>query len=231
MSTTNLSATTNTSGDSTNFPALLLPANFPMQEFSPEWLRADYPSTRGSVSVVRNANRAECNGTFLVSSSDVDHKPYTKESVLRLLTILNFHTNAEYRTDTLHKFVTTFVPNHASEESLNEALSELAELDNYAKEEELTPPSPVAKKFACDILNKLTQETLHNYSVSLWEDGDVVIYSVGAGWRISIYSRANGGASLYVTSPDKQHDYESHYQLAQDMPISIVGDALKKIPA
>ena len=120
--------------------------------------------------------------------------------------------------------------NFAGEKSLAEAMSELAELDDYAIEEELMPSSPTAKTLAKNILDQLTSELPRDYSISLWEDGDVVVYSGGNGWRVNVFCRTNGGASLYVTSPDNRAD-EHHYQLARDMPISLVVEALKKIPA
>ena len=110
------------------------------------------------------------------------------------------------------------------------ALNELAELDDYAEESGLTPPSPVAKKFAREILGILTSRAPRHYSVSLWEDGDVVIYSGNTEWRVSVYCRADGGAAFYVSSPNN-HDHDSEYQLAQDMPVDPIIDTLNKIPA
>ena len=124
----------------------------------------------------------------------------------------------------------TLAHKNASEKFLAEALDELAELDDYAKEEEFDPPSPIAKELARKLLEELTRELPRYYAVSLWEDGDVVVYSASAGWRVSIYCRANGGASFYVNSPDKR-DYEGHYESASDMPIALIFDALKKLSA
>ena len=118
----------------------------------------------------------------------------------------------------------------ASEKSLTEALSELEELDDYAAEEEFSPPSPTAKKIARDILNQLTSKLPRYYALSLWEDGDVVVYSGDADSRVSVFCRANGGASLYVDSSNNR-DYECHYTLAEDLPIDSIIDAMKKIPA
>ena len=114
--------------------------------------------------------------------------------------------------------------------SLTESLNELEELDNYATEEELSPPSPIAKELAKKILKKITLELPRDYSVSLWEDGDVVIYTAGAGWRVSVFCRTNGGASLYVNSPN-ENDHEEHYQSAQNMHIGSIIAALNNIPA
>ena len=118
----------------------------------------------------------------------------------------------------------------ASEKSLTEALSELEELDDYAAEEELPPPSPTAKKIARDILNQLISKLPRYYAVSPWEDGDIVVFTEGSGSRVSVFCRANGGASLYVNFPDN-HDYEYHYTLAEDLPVDSIIDALEKIPA
>ena len=128
----------------------------------------------------------------------------------------------------LQKITNVFMRLSKSRESLTESLSELEELENYATEEELLPPSPIAKELAKKILKKITFELPHDYSVSLWEDGDVVVYSAGADWRTSFFCRANGGASIYVTSPDDS-DYEIHYKQAENMPMTDIIDAFKKI--
>ncbi len=117
----------------------------------------------------------------------------------------------------------------ASEKSLADALSELEELNDYATEEELSPPSPTAKKIAEDILHHLTSKLPRYYAISPWEDGDIVVFSERAGLRVSVFCRANGGVSLYVNSPHN-HDYEIHHTLAQDLPIDSIIDAMKKIP-
>ena len=120
--------------------------------------------------------------------------------------------------------------NQASEKSLADALSELEELDDYATEEELPPPSPTAKKIARNILNHLTSKLPRYYAVSPWEDGDVVVFSERAGLRVSVFCRANGGASLYVNTPNN-NDYEIHHALAQNLLIDSIIDAMKKVPA
>ncbi len=118
----------------------------------------------------------------------------------------------------------------ATQESLANALTELEELDDYATESGLTPPAPVAKKFAREILGVLAARAPRHYSVSLWEGGDVVVYSGNTEWRVSIYCRADGGAACYVSSPNN-HDHDSAYQCAQDMPVNPIIDALNLIPA
>ena len=120
--------------------------------------------------------------------------------------------------------------NQTSEKSLADALSELEELDDYAAEEELPPPSPTAKKIARNILNHLTSKLPRYYALSLWEDGDVVVFSAGAGSRVSVFCRANGSASLYVNTPNNR-GYEHHYDQVEDLPIDFIIDAMKKVPA
>ena len=126
--------------------------------------------------------------------------------------------------------LTRSIKNPAGQKCLDEALRQLAELDDYAETGEHLPPSPTARKSAQNLLGVLARKAPRDYMVSLWEDGDVVIYSSGAGWRVDIYCRANGGVSFYVNPPDER-DYDVHYQSAQDMPASLIIDALKKIPA
>ena len=126
--------------------------------------------------------------------------------------------------------LTRSTKNPVGQKCLDEALRQLAELDDYAETGEHLPPSPTAKKSAQNLLGILARKAPRDYMISLWEDGDVVVYSGGAGWRVDIYCRANGGAAFYVSSPDKR-DYEGHYQSAQDMPASLIIDALKNIPA
>ena len=123
-----------------------------------------------------------------------------------------------------------FRQNQASEKSLADALSELEELDDYAAEEDLPPPSPTAKKIAEDILHHLTSKLPRYYAVSLWEDGDVVVFSADSGSRASVFCRTNGGVSLYVNFPGNR-GYELHYDQAGDLPLDSIIDAMNKIPA
>lgn len=116
------------------------------------------------------------------------------------------------------------------ERLLAEALGELEELDDYAAEAEMQPPSPVAKKAARFLLKQLARTLPRDYAVSLWEDGDVTVYSSGGlGWRVSVDFHADGGATILVTRPDKR-SREQHYESAQDLPIGVVVAALKEMP-
>ena len=126
--------------------------------------------------------------------------------------------------------LTRSIKNPAGQKCLDEALRQLAELDDYAETGEHLPPSPTARKSAQNLLGVLARKAPRDYMVSLWEDGDVVIYSSGAGWRVDIYCRANGGVAFYVSPPDKR-SYERHYPAIQDRPVGDIINALKKIPA
>ncbi len=117
-----------------------------------------------------------------------------------------------------------------AEKCLAAARGELAELDGYAAEEEMPPPSSAAKKTADILLRQLARKLPRDYAVSLWEDGDVIVFSSGGrGWRVSVYCRANGGASFYVSRPDG-HERESHYQSAGDLPVAGVIGAIREMP-
>ena len=119
---------------------------------------------------------------------------------------------------------------NAGQEHLASALRELAELDDYALEDERQPPTPVSKELARSLLETLTRIMPRSYALSVGEDGDVVVYSSGGiGWRVSVCCRANGGASLYVTRPDnKSRDF--HYRSAKELPVGHVIDALREMP-
>ena len=119
---------------------------------------------------------------------------------------------------------------NAAHKSRANALEELAELGGDAVEDGRQPPSPIAEESARLLIEKLARELPRDYSVSLVEDGDVAVYSSGGiGWRVSVYCRANGGASLYVTRPDEA-SRDSHYRSAQALPVNLIIDALKEMP-
>ena len=119
---------------------------------------------------------------------------------------------------------------NAAQKSRDNALEELAELGGDAIEDGGQPPSPIAEESARLLIEKLARELPRDYSVSLVEDGDVAVYSSGGiGWRVSVYCRANGGASLYVTRPDEA-SRDSHYRSAQALPVNLIVDALKEMP-
>ena len=159
----------------------------------------------------------------------LEYVNYLTSFVNNYLGKLAYYSNQNAYSD-IRDYLHTIGRRLESEKFLTEALDELAELDDCAKEEEFDPLSPIAKKLARKLLEELTHELPRYYAVSLWEDGDVVIYASGSGWRVNIFCRANGGASFYVNSPNK-HDYEGHYESASDMPISLILDALKKLSA
>ena len=206
MTSASLAETDNRVGSSTNYRETSFPLSFLVSKFLSERLGDSTIVSSASIDSASIAEGKMLHKISMISSNDIGQKTYTEESIFQLFAFFKLN-----------------------EQSLNEALAELAELDDYAKDEELTSPSPVAKDFAKQILEKFARELPRYYSVSLWEDGDVVIAAGESSWRISIYCRANGGASLYVNSPH-ENDSEHHYQLAKDLPVDLITDALKKIP-
>ena len=206
MTSASLAETDNRVGSSTNYRETSFPLSFLVSKFLSERLGDSTIVSSASIDSASIAEGKMLHKISMISSNDIGQKTYTEESILQLFAFFKLN-----------------------EQSLNEALAELAELDDYAKDEELTSPSPVAKDFAKQILEKFARELPRYYSVSLWEDGDVVIAAGESSWRVSIYCRANGGASLYVNSPH-ENDSEHHYQLAKDLPVDLITDALKKIP-
>ena len=122
------------------------------------------------------------------------------------------------------------VVGNVAQKSRDAALEELAELSGDAVEDGRQPPSPVAEESARSLIEILARELPRDYSVSLVEEGDVAVYSSGGmGWRVSVYCRANGGASLYVVRPDDKA-FASHYRSARALPVKLVIDALKEMP-
>ena len=118
----------------------------------------------------------------------------------------------------------------AAQKSRDNALEDLEELECDAVEDGRQPPSPIAEASARALIETLARELPRNYSVSLVERGDVAVYSSGGrGWRVSVYCRANGGASLYVIRPDDKA-CASHYRSAKALPVKLVIDALKDMP-
>ena len=111
---------------------------------------------------------------------------------------------------------------------LEEALQDLDEVGEYAEEDGLDPPSSVAKEIAKEFIQKLVYKKPRVYDTSLWEDGDIVVYASGNGYRVSIYCRANGGASLYVNTSERTESAH-HYPEARKLPFSLIVDALSKI--
>ena len=206
MTSASLVETDNRVGSSTNYRETSFPLSFLVSKFLSERLGDSTIVSSASIDSASIAEGKMLHKISMISSNDIGQKTYTEESIFQLFAFFKLN-----------------------EQSLNEALAELAELDDYAKDEELTSPSPVAKDFAKQILEKFARELPRYYSVSLWEDGDVVIAAGESSWRISIYCRANGGASLYVNSPH-ENDSEHHYQLAKDLPVDLITDALKKVP-
>lgn len=113
---------------------------------------------------------------------------------------------------------------------LREALNELSELDEYADELHLTPPAQAAKEAARAFLQVAVREVPRAYSVSLWEEGAVVVYAQGKkGFRVSVYFDAAESPSCYVTSPPNKGIGKYHFSLAEESANERVFAALRKI--
>ena len=169
-------------------------------------------------------------GLFRVRENSGEADSYIDRVEERFLTMVTPNLTGNEPRRAMNEIVDLFMQDRATQKSLANALAELEELDDYAAENELTPPAPAAKKFAREILEVLAARAPRHYSVSLWEEGDVIVYSGNTEWRVSIYCRADGGAACYVSSPNN-HDHDSAYQCAQDMPVNPIIDALNLIPA
>ena len=119
----------------------------------------------------------------------------------------------------------------AADESLAEALAELAEVDDCAAESDLPPPSPVAKQTARDILEKVARAVPRDYAVSPWDDGAVIVYSSGGiGRRVSILCDSQGDAAYYVVRPDGRND-KGDRRPAGDIPLDFICGALRELNA
>ena len=110
---------------------------------------------------------------------------------------------------------------------LSEALAALDDLDDYAAETEMEPPSPAAKKLARRLLKEFFSAVPRRYAFSPWEKGALIIQANGAKHcSVSVYCRADGAASLYVFRPQGCVQ-ENHYHLPESIPASEVIKALK----
>ena len=117
----------------------------------------------------------------------------------------------------------------AAQKSLNEALEDLADLDDYAREKSLPPPAPLAKESAREFLRKVAREIPRCYAVSPWDGGKVVVHTRDAkGFGVGVYFNAEGGASCYVTRPKGGGgDKENHYSRLSGFPDEFVLAALR----
>ena len=116
---------------------------------------------------------------------------------------------------------------------LREALDDLTELDEYAEELDMPPPSQVAKESARAFVEKAVREVPRPYTVSPWDDGKVIVSTLGAkGFAVSIYFNAKGGASCYVvfpTRPKNDKNAVRHYSQAGRVANKWVFDSLRNL--
>lgn len=122
-----------------------------------------------------------------------------------------------------------FVWHPAARKYLSDAREQIADLDDYAAETEMPPPSPVAKALAARLLDKIVPAVPRYYGISPWEDGDVVIQANGAkNHSVSVCCRATGGASLYVVRPEGCV-HERHYRPPETITAGEITEALKQM--
>ena len=115
---------------------------------------------------------------------------------------------------------------------LREALDDLAELDEYAQELDMPPPSPVAKESARAFVEKAVREVPRSYTVSPWDKGKVIVStSEKEGFGVGIYFNAEGGASCYVihpTRPKNKRNSVRHYAQSSRVANNWVFNALRR---
>ena len=118
---------------------------------------------------------------------------------------------------------------------LREALDDLAELDEYAQELDMPPPSPVAKESARAFVEKAVREVPRSYTVSPWDKGKVIVStSEKEGVGVGIYFNAEGGASCYVihpTRPKNRRNSVRHYVQSSRVANNWVFNALRQLEA
>ena len=116
---------------------------------------------------------------------------------------------------------------------LREALDDLAELDEYAEELDMPPPSPVAKEAAQVFVEQAVREVPRSYTVSPWDEGEVIVSTKNEeGFGVSIFFNANGGASCFIIHPSpprRERDTMRHYSQANKVANKWVFDALQKL--
>lgn len=116
---------------------------------------------------------------------------------------------------------------------LREALDELAELDEYAEELDMPPPSTVAKEAARAFVEKAVREVPRSYTVSPWDGGKVIVSTRGKkGCGVGIYFNAEGGASFYnvlPTRPKNKRNAARHYSQANRVANRWVFNVLREL--
>lgn len=115
---------------------------------------------------------------------------------------------------------------------LREALVDFDELEEEAEEEGLPPPAPLAKQAALEFLHKAIRKIPRSYAVSMWDKGAVVVYTQDARtFRVSVYFRAEGGASCYATHSDGTSTEARHYAATEKVENEWIFGVLRKLEA
>lgn len=114
--------------------------------------------------------------------------------------------------------------------ALQEALEDLAELNEYAAELDLPPPAPATKEAARVFLHAAAQKVPRCYAISPWEERTVVVYTQEKpGFRADIFFDDQGGASCLITRPENKKCEQRHYPKADQVANEWVFDALRNL--
>ena len=113
---------------------------------------------------------------------------------------------------------------------LREALDDLAELDEYAAELNMPPPSTVAKESARAFVEKAVCEVPFRYAISPWDEGKVVVYAQDKQrLRVSAYFNAEGGVSGYITCSKGIGNKKRHFSQVDKDATAWLFDALQHL--
>lgn len=113
---------------------------------------------------------------------------------------------------------------------LDEALADLADLDEHAAELDMPPPDPSAKKAARAFLPKAVREAPRDYAVSPWGDGSVIVFAQGKkGFRVSVYFETDGSAVCHIIRPRFEQSEKRHFSPAEEVACEWVFEAFRNV--
>ena len=113
---------------------------------------------------------------------------------------------------------------------LREVMVDFEELEEEAKEKDLPPPAPAAKKAALAFLHAVVREVPRPYAAGMCDGGAVVVCAQGAkGFRVDVYFEADGDAMCFVTRPSLEQSEERDFSPAEEVACEWVFDALRKL--
>ena len=113
---------------------------------------------------------------------------------------------------------------------LSEALADLADLDEYAKEISMPPPAPATIEAARAFLHKAVREAPRRYALCPGERGEVVVFAQGArGFRVSVDFEADGSALCFVIRPDSAENKKRRFPCAEEAACEWVFDSMREM--